>query len=71
MAGLASSPPPTHLDLVVGLDAFVQAHLLLQVEAEFFQAAKDAVVVRCLSALVLAAAVCEGRRRGGVIDSDP
>lgn len=54
----------SHLDLIVGLDAFLQAHLLLQVEAELLQATEDAVVIRCLRTLVLHTAICgagEGR----------
>lgn len=47
-----------YLYLVVGLDELLKAHLLLQIEAEFFQAAEDAVVVRGPSVLLLPAAVC-------------
>lgn len=55
------APDCSHLDLVVGLDTFFQAHLLLQVEAELFQATEDAVMIRCLGTLVLPTAICGAR----------
>lgn len=51
----------SHLDFIVGLDTFFQAHLLLQVEAELFQATEDAVVIRCLGTLILPTAICGAR----------
>lgn len=57
-AAVTKPSPSSHLDLIVGLDTFLQAHLLLQVEAEFFQATEDAVMIRCLHTLVLSTAVC-------------
>lgn len=48
----------SHLYLIVGLNELLKAHLLLQVEAKFFQATEDAVMIRRLYALVLPAAIC-------------
>lgn len=50
--------PFPNLNLIVGLDELLKAHLLLQGEAKLFQAAEDAVMIRCLHALVLSAAIC-------------
>lgn len=47
-----------YLNLTVGLNELLKAHLLLQVEAKFFQTTEDAVMIRCLYALVLSTAVC-------------
>lgn len=55
------APDCSHLDLVVGLDTFFQAHLLLQVEAELFQATEYAVVIRFLGTLVLPTPICGAR----------
>lgn len=47
-----------YLDLIVGLDELLKAHLLLQVEAELLQSTEDTVLIRRLGALVLTAAIC-------------
>lgn len=47
-----------HLNLIVGLNEPLKAHLLLQVEAKFFQTTEDAVMMRSLHALVLSTAIC-------------
>lgn len=47
-----------YLNLIVGLDELLKAHLLLQIEAELLQPTEDAVVVRRLGTLVLRTAIC-------------
>lgn len=47
-----------YLNLIVGLDELLKAHLLLQIEAKLLQPTEDAVVIRRLGTLVLGAAIC-------------
>lgn len=47
----------SHLNLIVRLNELLKAHLLLQVEAKFFQTAEDTVMMRGLDALVLYTAI--------------
>lgn len=46
-----------YLNLIVGLNELLKAHLLLQVEAQLFQTTEDAVMMLDLSALLLSTAI--------------
>lgn len=47
-----------YLDLIVGLDKLLKAHLLLQVETKLLQSTEDAVLICRLSTMVLTTAIC-------------